>query len=218
VSRLVLRHASAVLLLAQLGAVLAYPFLDSSRGGIAALNVIEMGVVGFALWAVRRTPALNVVATCLGLPALVLSVLDAVFPGTGTILLLSACFHAPFYFYVSYGQIRYLFDDERVTHDDLFATAAAFTVVAWGFSYVYVLVQVLWPGSYTGAGGGTYDWFQLLFLSFTTLSNTGLSDIAPTLGHARAVAIVEEVTGVFYIGLVIARLVGLTLKSGTARD
>jgi len=218
VSRLVLRHASAVLLLAQLGAVLAYPFLDSSRGGIAALNVIEMGVVGFALWAVRRTPALNVVATCLGLPALVLSVLDAVFPGTGTILLLSACFHAPFYFYVSYGQIRYLFDDERVTHDDLFATAAAFTVVAWGFSYVYVLVQVLWPGSYTGGGGGSHDWFQLLFLSFTTLSNTGLSDIAPTLGHARAVAIVEEVTGVFYIGLVIARLVGLTLKSGTARD
>ena len=73
-------------------------------------------------------------------------------------------------------------------------------------------------GSYTGAGSGDYNWFELLFLSFTTLSNTGLSDIAPTLGHARAVAIVEEVTGVFYIGLVIARLVGLTLKSGTARN
>lgn len=214
---LVLRHPSAVLLLAQLAAVLAYPFLGASRGGVAALNVTEMMVVGFALWAVRRTPALNVVATCLGGPALVLSVLESVLPGSGTVILLSACFHAPFYFYVSYGQIRYLFDDERVTRDDLFATAAAFTVVAWGFSYLCVLVQVVWPGSYTGAGGSHHTWFELLFLSFTTLSNTGLSDIAPTLGQARAVAIVEEVTGVFYIGLVIARLVGLTLKSGTAR-
>jgi len=217
VTALVMRHPSAVLLLAQLGAVLAYPFLDTSRSGVAALNVIEMVVVGFALWAVRRTPALNVVATCLGLPALVLSVLDAALPGNSTVTLLSACFHAPFYFYVSYGQIRYLFDDERVTRDDLFATAAAFTVVAWGFSYLYVITQVLWPGSYTGAGGGNHSWFQLLFLSFTTLSNTGLSDIAPALGHARSLAIVEEVTGVFYIGLVIARLVGLTLRQGRSR-
>ncbi|HET8603622.1 MAG TPA: ion channel [Marmoricola sp.] len=58
----------------------------------------------------------------------------------------------------------------------------------------------------------------MLFLSFTTLSNTGLSDIAPTLGHARSLAIVEEVTGVFYIGLVIARLVGLTVQSRSSRS
>jgi hypothetical protein len=212
-----MRHPSAVLLLAQLLAVLSYPFLSTSRTGVALLNVIEMVVVAFALWAVRRTPALNVVAFCLGLPALVLGVLEAIAPGNEGIVLASACFHAPFYFYVSYGQIRYLFDDERVTADDLFATAAAFTVVAWGFSYLYVVVQVLWPGSYAGAGPGDVGWFTMLFLSFTTLSNTGLSDIAPSLAHARSLAIVEEVTGVFYIGLVIARLVGLTLRSGPAR-
>lgn len=212
-----MRHPSAVLLLAQLLAVLAYPFLDASRGGVAALNVIEMVVVAFALWAVRRTPALNVVASCLGLPAVVLGILEAISPGNEAIVLASACFHAPFYFYVSYGQIRYLFDDERVTRDDLFATAAAFTVVAWGYSYLYVIVQVLWPGSYAGAGPGDVSWFTMLFLSFTTLSNTGLSDIAPTLGHARSLAIIEEVTGVFYIGLVIARLVGLTLRSRSSQ-
>lgn len=213
-----MRHPSAVLLLAQLVAVLAYPFLDASQGGIAALNVIEMVVVAFALWAVRRTPALNIVAFCLGLPALVFGVLEAVAPTNEGIVLASACFHAPFYFYVSYGQIRYLFDDERVTRDDLFATAAAFTVVAWGYSYLYVIVQLLWPGSYAGAGPGDVSWFTMLFLSFTTLSNTGLSDIAPTLGHARSLAIVEEVTGVFYIGLVIARLVGLTVQSRSSRS
>ena len=48
--------------------------------------------------------------------------------------LTSALLHAPFYFYVSYSLIRYLFHDDRVTTDELYAIAATFTVVAWGFA------------------------------------------------------------------------------------
>jgi hypothetical protein len=55
----------------------------------------------------------------------------------------SALLHAPFYFYVSYGMIKYLFHDDRVTRDELYATGAAFTVVAWGFAYLYVAAQVV---------------------------------------------------------------------------
>ena len=49
--------------------------------------------------------------------------------------------------------VRYLFHDDRVTRDELFATGAAFTVVAWAFAYVYAAAQVLWPGSFIGATG-----------------------------------------------------------------
>ena len=66
----------------------------------------------------------------------------------------SALFHVPFYFFVSYAMIRYLFHDDRVTRDELYATGAAFTVVAWGFAYVYAAAQVVWPGSFVGTGGG----------------------------------------------------------------
>ncbi|MEO7943660.1 MAG: hypothetical protein ABIR34_09695 [Marmoricola sp.] len=48
----VLRHPSAHLLTAQLSAVLAYPFLDTSRAGSAVLGVISMVAVGLALWVV----------------------------------------------------------------------------------------------------------------------------------------------------------------------
>ena len=68
-------------------------------------------------------------------------------------MLTSALLHAPFYFYVSYAMIRYLFQDDQVTRDELFATGAAFTVVAWGFAYVFAGVQVIWPGSFVGADG-----------------------------------------------------------------
>ncbi len=213
-SRLLVRvrdHPSAVLLVAQLLAVLAYPFFAGSAAGRAGLGVVQIGIVLIAVYAVRRTPALSWVAVLIGLPAMVFTVLEAVWPDTDGIVLASALLHAPFYFYVSYAMIRYLFDDDRVTRDELFATGAAFTVVAWGFAYVYSAAQVIWPGSFVGAGGADdRSWFELLFLSFTTLTSVGLSDVTPVLAHARSLVMIEQVAGVLYIALVVARLVGLT--------
>ncbi len=200
-------HPSAVLLFGQLFAILAYPFFDESGPGRALLGVIGTALVLVALWAVRRSPALNWVAITLGGPAMVFNVLEAFRPDTGWIVLTSAMLHAPFYFFISYGMIRYLFHDEKVTRDEIFATGAAFTVVAWGFAYLYSAVQVVWPGSFSG---GDHTWFELLFLSFVTLTSVGLSDIVPILPHARSVAMVEQTAGVLYIALVITRMVGLT--------
>jgi hypothetical protein len=206
------QHPSAVLLCAQLFAVLAYPFLDDSTLGRALLGVVGTSIVLVALWAVRRTPALSWVAALLGVPALLFTVLEAFSPGNDPIVLTNALLHAPFYFYVSYGMIRYLFHDNEVTRDELYATGAAFTVVAWGFAYVFAAAQVIWPGSFVGNGGpGDRSWFELLFLSFTTLTSVGLSDVVPVLAHARSLVIIEQVAGVLYVAMVVSRLVGLTV-------
>ncbi|NPC96229.1 two pore domain potassium channel family protein [Nocardioides sp. zg-DK7169] len=206
-------HPSAVLLGAQLVAVLAYPFLDGTAAGRAVLGVVQMGVVTIAVWAVRRTPALSWVAIFLGAPAMAFTVVEAITPDTGWVVLVSALLHAPFYFYVSHAMVRYLFHDDRVTRDELYATGAAFTVVAWGFAYLYAAAQVVWPGSFVGAeGGASRDWFELLYLSFSVLTSVGLSDVAPVAAHARSIVMVEMVTGVLYVALVVARLVGLTVN------
>jgi quinol-cytochrome oxidoreductase complex cytochrome b subunit len=208
-----------VLLAAQLVAVLAYPFFDESPGGRAFIGVVELGVVLAALAAVRRTPALTWIAVVVAAPAMVLTVLEALDPGSDGLVLSSALLHAPFYFYVSYAMIRYLFHDDRVTRDELFATGAAFTVVAWGFAYVFAGAQVLWDGSFVGHGGsGERPWFELLFLSFTTLTSVGLSDVVPIDAHARSLVMIEQVAGVLYVALVVARLVGLTVARGARSD
>jgi hypothetical protein len=218
-ARRVREHPSAILLSCQLLAVLLYPFLSDSPAGRAGVGVVGIVVVGLALWAVRRTPALNVVAFSLGLPGIVFTILDAIFAESDWIALTSALLHAPFYFFVSYGMIRYLFQDERVSGDDLFATGAAFTVVAWGFTYVFAAVEIIWPGSFVtpGDAGDPRSWFELLYLSFTTLTSVGLSDVAPALSHARSVVMIEQFAGVMYLGLVVARLVGLTIRGGRSR-
>ena len=210
------RHPSALLLGAQLVVVLGYPALAGSTVGRAFAGVFQLLVLFAAVAAVRRTPALNWIAVLFGLPAVVLTVAEAFSPHADAIVLASAAVHAPFYFYVSYALIAYLFHDEKVTADELFATGAAFTVVAWGFAYLYAAAQVLWPASFVSYnspdGMVPLDWFELLFLSFTTMTSVGLSDVYPVVAQARSLVMVEQVAGVFYVALVVARLVGLSSR------
>ena len=54
---------------------------------------------------------------------------------------------------------------------------------------------------------------ELLFLSFTNLSSTGLSDVVPIKPFARSMVMIEQVAGVAYIAMVVSRLVGMLVLS-----
>jgi hypothetical protein len=204
-------HPSAMLLAAQLIQVFAWPYLEGSVLGRTFLGVIGMLAVGSAVLAVRRTPTVSRVVLVLGVPAMVLTLLEAVFSDNDTIVLTSGLLHCPFYFYVSYAMLRYLFHDDEVTTDEYFATGAAFTVVAWGFAYAFAAVQVVWPDSFSSPTGSDQEWFELLYLSFSTLTSVGLSDIVAVGLHARSIVMIEMMVGVFYVAMVVARMVGLTM-------
>lgn len=206
-------HPSAVLLAVQLIGVLVYPFLGDSPVGRSALSIFALVVLVLAVRAVRATPAWTWALWLLGVPVFVLTVAEAFRPDNDAIVLSSSLLHAAFYFYTSYGLIRYMFQDRRVTSDELFAVGATFTLVAWAFAYVYVATQIVWPGSFTAAvdPSAPRTWIELLFLSFTTLTSTGLSDVMPILPHARSFVMIEQLAGLMYVALAISRIVGLTL-------
>lgn len=207
-------HPSGVLLVVQLLGVLIFPFTDQDGLGRTLLSAFGLVVLGIAVLAVNKTPSTRMVAWTLGAPVLVLTVLEAVLPTHDTVMLISYIFHAIFYFYTAVSLLRYMFSDAWVSRDELFATGACFTVLAWAFAYTHGVVQMIWPGSYVHAGhGGPLNWMDLLFLSFTTLTNTGLSDVTPAAdaGHARSILMLQMLAGLNYIALVVARLLGLTL-------
>lgn len=210
-------HPSALLLAAQLIGVLTFPFMDASPTGRATVSLFSLVVLALAVWAVRSTPALTWVSVVIGVPVLALTVLEALDPANRTIVLWSAVLHAAFYFYTTYALVRYMFSDQRVTRDELYATGATFTVVAWAFAYLYVACQVVWPGSFVAAVDpeAPRTWVELLFASFTTLTSTGLGDVIPIRPQARALVMTEMVAGVMYLALVVSRLVGLTLARRT---
>lgn len=213
------REPSAILLSAQLAGILLYPFMETSDAGRALFSLFGILVLGLVLLAVRASPAHTWVAVLLGLPATCLLLIQAV-TGDDALLPYSSGFEAVLYFYAAGALIAYMLADHEITRDELFAVGATFTLVAWAFAYTFTVCQAIDPGSFTAAVDPADDrsWMELLFLSFTTLTSTGLSDVVPVKPFARGLNMVEQVAGVTYIAMLVSRLVGLTVLGRVKAD
>jgi Ion channel len=212
VLRAALRQPSAVLLAAQLAGVLLYPFMEGSDVGRALFSVFGIAILGLVVLAVRSSPAWSWVVLVLGAPATVLLLIQAM-SGSDDLLPYSSAIEAVLYFYAAGALLAYMLADHEITRDELFAVGATFTLVAWAFAYSYIVCQAVDPGSFIAAEDPAADrtWMELLFLSFTTLSSTGLSDVVPVQPFARGLVMIEQLAGVAYIAMVVSRLVGLTI-------
>lgn len=215
--RLVLRthrHPSAILLVAQLLGMLLYPFVENTDLGRIAFNVFGVAILGITTAMVRRTPGLAWISACIAAPAIVMLVLQLAF-GMQHLVAWSSFLEAVFYFYAAGSLTAYMLEDHRVTTDELFAAGATFTLLAWGFTHLFMLVQALEPGSYAAAVNASEPrtWTELMYLSFALLSSTGIGDVIPLTTKARALASLEMFVGLMYLALVVSRLVGMTLQA-----
>lgn len=202
------REPSAVLFCLQLVGVLLYPFMEGdARPMFSAFGILVLGLV---VLAVRDAPAgFTAVAFVLGVPAFVLLMLQVV-AGLESLTPWSSAVEAALYFYAAYALLYSLLADHIVTRDELWGVGATFTLLAWAFAYVFVVVQEIAPGSF---GEPERTWMELLFLSFTTLSSTGLSDIVPVEPFARGVVMLEQLAGLGFVAMVVSRLVALTVAA-----
>jgi hypothetical protein len=219
VLKLARSEPSGILFAAQLAALLAYPFFQPSGVGRALFSVFGILILSLVLLAVRSSPALLWIGVLLAIPATILLLIQAV-TGSDDLLPYSSAFEAVLYFYAAGALLFYMLEDHRITRDELFAVGATFTLVAWAFAYAYTVNQAIAPGSFTAAvdPNGERSWMELLYLSFTTLSSTGLSDVVPIKPFARSLVMFEQIAGIGYVAMVVSRLVGLTVMARANAD
>ena len=204
------RNPSAGLLFVQILGVVLYPLMETSPRGRTLFQMFGLLVLGLALWVVRRSPSLTWLAMLLAMPVVVLSVVMVLTPQP-TIAIVTAALEAAFYFYAAGSLIRYMLQDWHVALDELFAAGATFTLLAWAFAYLFVVLQGVQPGSFGYSAGGTArSWTELLYCSVAVLSSVGLSDIMPVTPMARALVMLESFAGIMYIALVVSRPITLT--------
>lgn len=210
----VLRYPSALLLLVQLAGVLLYPLMEQTDESRIYFGIFGVIVLGLTLRMVRTTPGAVWIALLLAAAIVVLSIATVVAPSE-PLLLTMAALESIFYFHAAGCLIAYMLQDDRATKDELFASGATFTLLAWAFAYLFIVCQTLSPGSFMTSADPAMmrSWMELLFLSFTCLSGVGLSDIMPLRPMARALVMLEAFVGVMYIALVVSRLIGLSLRS-----
>jgi voltage-gated potassium channel Kch len=81
------------------------------------------------------------------------------------------------------------------------------------WAVAYILTARLLPDAFaftTGpAGSQSMKGFTAIYYSFITLTTVGYGDIVPVSGVARMLAMMEAMTGTFYVALLISRLVAV---------
>jgi hypothetical protein len=207
-----LRLPSVGLLLSLLALILLEPLAEEMRGGLPLLAVIHFSVMGLAVRLVASTRSERRWIWPLAGLTMVLNVvgLSAEEPQLVTVNL---ALLGVFYAYVIRCLVLYTLRDAVVTVDELFAAACTYVLMAMAFACVYAIQERLAPGSFAFSSsleesGQTRVW-DLLYFSFTVLTSTGFGDIHPLARAARAVVVVEQVTGVMFVAILIARLTGM---------
>ena len=106
----------------------------------------------------------------------------------------------------------------KVNTEVLCAGISTYLLLGLMWIFAYMLVAGADPGSFAfnsgPASSHTMNGFNSYYFSFVTLSTVGYGDITPVSNGARALAVLESMTGTLYVAVLIARLVALYSSEG----
>jgi len=199
------------LLVALIGLILIFPFTHTdiiSRIGLATLSSLVL--VG-GVYAIARSRRMLVVG--LGLAILAIALQWSALLSRDPVLFGFAGIAYIAFLGLTIGEVlRYLLKRGPVTADKLHGALAGYIMIAFLWAFLYAIVEVFAPGSFSFPHSDTTDphaFFRLLYFSFTTITTVGFGDITPVSDQARSLVMIEEFVGVFFVGILIARLAGL---------
>lgn len=203
----------ACLLAVQLLSIIFYGFMSDSTLSRLIFSCFGLAVPLLALLVVVRSPAATWVATLLVVPSIFMTLI-AGFAGYNYLLLWAHGLESIMYFYSAIALIMYMYSDDVVTLDELFAAGATFTLLVWGFALAYSVCQQIYPESLTALvnAESKRKWMELLFMSFSIQSGTGMSDVMPIAKEARVIGIFQMFSAVMFLAIIVSRLAVLAIK------
>ena len=115
-----------------------------------------------------------------------------------------------FALYVIGHHVRFILRTRRADANALCAGVAGYLMLGLLWTFAYLLVAAAADGAFAVNGerrGPTG--FEAAYYSFMTLSTVGYGDIVPLSRPARILAVLEATAGLFYVTVLIARLVAV---------
>lgn len=187
--------------------------------GLTTLRIITEIFTWFILmscvWAVHDKRRHRVIALGIIVLAILTDLLD-LFLDNAAIVWASKIVGVILFSYVVIAVFLYLIRQEEPTADMIMAAASEYILIGIMFSYIYFLIEAVYPGSFS-LQDTNVDRSAFLYFSFVTLTTAGYGDIVPVSVPARSYAIVEQITGQLFVAVAVARLVGL-YAAGKKKD
>ena len=116
-------------------------------------------------------------------------------------------FLAAFFALAAAGLFSHLRNTRSVAQAQLYTAVNVYLLLGLLWATLYLAIDAFTPGSIQIGHSGDRQ-TELLYFSLVTLSTIGYGDVVPLGGEARILAALEGVTGVLYIAITVALLVG----------
>lgn len=214
------RQRRLVILLASILVLLfAFPYFQGAPAEAALLNLLQVAMVIAAVAVVSTNWKHLVTAMSLG----VLSLLSGWVPRSQEyppIFIVGGFSAIAFYAYAVLMIIIHLLKQKEVTVDTLSGGFCGYFLIGLLWTEAFDLIEFYQPHSIIWANSPAtpLNWSDLLYFSFTTLTTAGYGDVLPATGRGRSTALLESVSGVFYVAVMISRLVGLQIANRQNND
>jgi hypothetical protein len=209
---------SAVELLVTLGLLIAAaPFIEDLPQGDLIEAVLVTLVMVFAVVAVGGRRKVLMIAIVLLVVALAGKWTNHLRPDLlhPAVYLTTAVL---FFAFVVAQLVAFVVRAPRVDANVLCAGVSGFLMLGLLWMPAYLTVARLNPAAFslpsTPGTPATLDGFSAFYYSFMTLCTVGYGDITPVSKAARMMAVVEAITGLFYMAVLISRLVSLYSSAG----
>ena len=196
-----------LLLLSLLAAILLTPLLNQDnwrRLVLAGVTFIPVVLSIVRLSQIKRWVWLSVL---LAVGNAVFVVAGNTFPSP-TLTGIRWAFLAAFFGLTAAGLFSHLRNSRSIARAQLYTAVNIYLLLGLLWATLYLAMDAVSPGSIRIGSHTAERQTDLLYFSLVTLSTIGYGDIVPLSGEARILAALEGVTGVLYIAITVALLVG----------
>ena len=216
-----LRFSAVELLVSLVVLFVSSAFLEYLRYGDVYEGLLMTVVMILAVLAVGGNRRTLLVATLLVMPAVVGKWSHHLWPSVVPPEFYLFAYLVFLVFVVS-RLLHFILRAPRVNSEVLCAGISGYLMLGLLWVIAYMLVARAVPDAFTFTVGPTshqtMDGFTAFYFSFATLTTIGYGDISPVSNVARMLSVMEAVTGMFYITVLISRLVALSSSRPPASE
>ena len=194
-------------LVALLSFLILSPLLKGFIGLSSFLDIFLSVVFISSLYAVSQKKKHLIIGSLLVFP-LLLSTWIRYFIESPTLSIVGTFSGILFFGFMVVTILSFVLKQTKVTLNVIYAAVVVYLSLAMMWGMIFILMEILEPGSITVGQTGE-DTFHFFYFSFVTITTLGYGDITPASEIARSLALLEAVIGQIYLVVLVARLVGI---------